>query len=303
MAPPAPRIDLHTVSDGITLRYRHFVPDREQRGFVVAFHGIHSHSGWYGRSSTRLAEAGYDVRFVDRRGCGLSDGRRGHAPHSQRLVNDAISLLTWLRRERDARAHRLPIILLAVSWGGRLAAAVARQRPDLVDGLALLYPGISSRIRPRPLQTAQLRLARLLGVRYRRAPIPLDDPELFTSDPAAQEFIRTDPLTLHQATAGFFLADQELTRIAQSSGPFLRIPTLMMLAGRDRICDVESSRAYFKTIAALDKTLIEFPDATHTLEFDPCFEDFLAALISWLGHFPHGAGQEPRDGPSRLKTS
>jgi alpha-beta hydrolase superfamily lysophospholipase len=270
------------VSDGTILRYRHWPAAAPLRGYVIGLHGIQSHSGWYGRSSLRLSEAGYDVRLLDRRGAGLSDGPRGHAPSWRRLVNDVVSFLGEVRAERDSAAPAAAVTLMSVSWGGRLATTIAAERPEVIDGLALLYPGIFSQIGPSLVQRAQLRLAEWLGVKNRTAPIPLSDAALFTAEPNGQEFIRSDPLSLHEATVGFFLADRELTRRAQASGRAIHCPTLLMLAGRDRIADAPATRRYFSTIASTQKQLIEFSGATHTLEFDPCFDEFMNELLQWL---------------------
>src|SRR5436190_17188908 len=44
---------------------------------VFLLHGIVSHGGWYTPTCGRLAEAGFEVHFLDRRGCGLNAQARG----------------------------------------------------------------------------------------------------------------------------------------------------------------------------------------------------------------------------------
>lgn len=270
------------VSDGTRLVARHFAPPNKPRAFVVALNGIQSHAGWYERSSARLAKAGIDVRVVDRRGSGRSGGLRGHAPHWERLVNDVVGILGDVRRERDRASRSAPVVLLAVSWGAKLAAVLASMRPELVDALALLYPGIHSRFRPTLLQQGLLRFAEWAGARRRLAPVPLDDPALFTSDPEQQEFIRNDPLALHRVTTGFLFADRELTREARACAPQIHCPVLLMLAGRDRITDNPATRRWFDQLGATDKRLIEYPEAAHTLEFEACFDEFVDDLAGWV---------------------
>jgi alpha-beta hydrolase superfamily lysophospholipase len=274
----------YPVSDGTTLHGRHFAPAGVPRAFLLVLNGIQSHAGWYECSAAALAHAGFDVRLCDRRGSGQSAGLRGHAAHWRRLVNDVVSLLQDVRFRRDRMAPAAPVILMAVSWGAKLAATVADLRPELLDGLVLLYPGIYSHFRPGIVQRALLRLAEALGARRRLAPVPLDDPRLFTSSRKWQEFIAHDPLALHQVTTGFLFADRTLTRIARSAAPRLQSPTLLLLAGRDHITDNPATRVWFDRLAARDKRLIEYPQAAHTLEFEDCCEDYIRDLIDWLGH-------------------
>ena len=53
------------------------------------------------------------------------------------------------------------IILLAISWGGKLAAALQRRHPRLVNGLILLCPGFYGRQRPPFIQRMAILFSRL----------------------------------------------------------------------------------------------------------------------------------------------
>ena len=59
-------IEEHTASDGYRFRYRRY-DAAAPRAQVVFVHGIQSHAGWYERSCTLLAQAGFTVTFLDRR--------------------------------------------------------------------------------------------------------------------------------------------------------------------------------------------------------------------------------------------
>ena len=58
-------------------------------GAVLYHHGIQSHCGWYETSPTRLAEAGFAVLQIDRRGCGRNEPDRGHAESAEQLIADS----------------------------------------------------------------------------------------------------------------------------------------------------------------------------------------------------------------------
>jgi alpha-beta hydrolase superfamily lysophospholipase len=175
----------------------------------------------------------------------------------------------------------VPTLLLAVSWGAKLAVAFARRHAELIDGLGLLYPGLFTRVRPQTSQRILLRLAVWVGLRNWRVPIPLDDPALFTDVPQSQDFIRDDSLALHQVTMGFLLESEKLDRLAQQAAGEVHLPTLLMLAGRDRIVDNAATKRFFETLPSPNKRLIEYLEAAHTLEFEADPEPFFRDLVNW----------------------
>lgn len=275
MAKLPPRIDFYHAADGRQLALRVWSGVDPPRARVVFLHGITSHGGWYDRSCQHLAAEGFEVHFLDRRGAGLNIDRPGDVEHWQTWVDDVATYLKQLGTER-------PVLLCGISWGGKLAAAVARQHPGLLRGLGLLSPGLYSPYGPGLIR--RLLLAGPLPKRMqdRRAHIPLDRPELFTESPQWQEFIARDPLSLDEITVRAARADRGLTRFACPSAPLLHLPLLMMLAGRDRIVDNRRCRGFFGRVASREKTLLEYGNAAHTLEFEPDPEPYFADLTRWL---------------------
>src|SRR5690606_14756560 len=105
-----------------------------------------------------------------------------------------------------------PIVLLGISWGGKLAPVVARDRPDLLAGFGMLCPGIFARQQPGIGKRTAVALSGSIGVHERRVTIPLQDPALFTNSPKWQAYVRNDPLTLRDITMRFAREDHKLTR-------------------------------------------------------------------------------------------
>jgi alpha-beta hydrolase superfamily lysophospholipase len=220
---------------------------------------------------------GYAVTFLDRRGAGLNADDRGDAPGFRRLVDDLGEYLGALRSAGDG----LAVFLVAVSWGGKLAAALERRHPGLVDGLALLCPGFFPQVRPSFKERWAIALARVAAPR-KLFPIPLSDPALFTATPHWQRFIAGDPLSLRQATARLLTESVRLDGYLWFVPRFVRIPVLLLLAERDRIIDNGRTRRYVERFASTDKKIIEYPGAHHTLEFEPEPDQFINDLKGWL---------------------
>jgi alpha-beta hydrolase superfamily lysophospholipase len=281
-AATAETVETFTAGDGYRWRYRHY-PAAGPRARVVCLHGIQSHSGWYQHSCRRLAQAGYDVSFLDRRGSGLNEQDRGDAPSFRRLLDDVAEFLRPLRNAPLTPSPPHPLFLLAISWGGKLGAALQRRHPGLTDGLALLCPGFCPRVAPSRKERLKILWARLTVPR-RLFPVPLNDPELFTATAHWQQFVRDDPLALRQATARLLIESARLDGYLRLwAAGAVRAPVLLLLAEHDRIIDNARTRAFVGRFPAADKEVQEYPDAHHTLEFEPNPGPWLNDLLGWLG--------------------
>jgi alpha-beta hydrolase superfamily lysophospholipase len=282
----AGNIDTFTASDGYPLRYRRYEPGGEPRATIIGIHGIQSHGGWYEYSCTKLCEAGFRVLYLDRRGSGLNDQARGDAPAFGRLLDDLVELVrspavVGATRPGAAANHEGKVFFAAVSWGGKLAVALQRLQEGLVDGLMLLCPGLFPQVGIAPWTQLGIFGARLISPR-RLFPIPLDDPELFTTSPRWREFIHADPLALHQATARFFVESFRLDRYLRKAPGHVKVPVLLLLAGQDRIIRNDKTQRFFQKFATADKNVITYGEAHHTLEFEPDPHRFVTEMVRWL---------------------
>jgi len=272
-----PMFSTWTASDGYPILVASWSPSGPPRGRVLLIHGVQSHQGWYQGLGRRLADAGYETHCADRRGSGANTRDRGHTPSAPRLVEDICELLAHL----DARAPNLPTALAGISWGGKLAVLAAAQVPEQVKALALVCPGMQPRVGVSFGERLRIALAYFTN-RQKRFPIPLADPALFTANPAGLAFIANDPHGLREATAGLLAASTFLDRSVANAPPSVPQPVLLMLATEDRIVNNPKTRAYVDRLASEDKTVIEYPGAHHTLEFEPDPGLYARDLMVWL---------------------
>ena len=243
MTVPAPRIEFYSARDGRRLAVRVWDVAATPRARIVFLHGITSHGGWYCQSSAHLASAGFEMHFLDRRGSGLNADEPGNVDRWTIWIDDVANYLELLRHLPTPDTGHLTPILCGISWGGKLAAAVARQHPALIKSLGLICPGLYSPHEPSLLKRIALTAPVPARRRQRRVAIPLQSSALFTDSYEWRKFIARDPLSLRQVTWQFAREDRQLTRYARQSAPFLHMPILLMLAGRDRIVDNPRTRA------------------------------------------------------------
>jgi alpha-beta hydrolase superfamily lysophospholipase len=271
-----PRIDFYTARDGRRLAVRVWDGVEPPRARVVMLHGITSHGGWYTRSCQHLHDGVFEVHFLDRRGSGLNAEARGDVDRHATWLDD---VTTYLERVGNLR----PVVLCGISWGGKLAAAVARHQPGLLNGLVLITPGLYSPFEPNAVQRWALRIPVRERMQRRHIAIPIERGSLYTESPRWCDYVDSDPLSLREVTYRFAQADSRLARYAKQAAPYIHTPTLMMLSGRDRIVTNSRCRAYWGRIGAAHKTLVEYPGAVHTLEFESEPDRYFADLADWIG--------------------
>jgi len=248
------------------------------RGAVVYLHGIQSHGQWFEGSARSLADAGYAVLLPDRRGSGRNRADRGHTPSAKRWFRDVAECFNELHvRTGFDRLH-----LVGVSWGGKLALAMGYYLPERLQSVTLVAPGLFPKVDLTVGQKIKAGWSRLFAPR-RLFEIPLREPALFTAHPERQAFIREDPLALREVTASFLLASRRLDGyIRRHAGTRRDIPLKLFLAGRDRIIDNARTRRFVRSLPWQRCEITEYPDAHHTLDFEPDPSLFHADLRAWL---------------------
>jgi acylglycerol lipase len=266
------------LSDQYQAFARLWLPDRPA-GAVLYLHGIQSHGLWFEESARRLAAAGLAVLLPDRRGSGRNDVDRGHAASARLLLRDACDGLDELHvRTRFEQFH-----VLGVSWGGKLAMALRGHAPVRVASLTLVAPGLFPGVDVSLGQKIRIGLS-AIAARRAQVDIPLDDPAMFTANPARREFIERDALRLRKVTAAFMLASRELdARTRAVARDAAGCPLQVFLAGRDAIINNEKTKAFVRRLNWPIREIIEYPDAHHTLEFEPDPEPYYADLVQRLG--------------------
>jgi alpha-beta hydrolase superfamily lysophospholipase len=150
-----------------------------------------------------------------------------------------------------------------------------------VDGLILVAPGFLPQVGLPLRERLAILAARLVNPR-RLFPVPLSEAELFTMTPHWQDFVRNDPLSLRAATARFFVESVRLDWYLRFTRARVAVPVLMLLAEKDRIIDNARTRAFIDKFSSVDKHIIEYAGAHHTIEFEPDPEPFIADIAAWL---------------------
>ena len=246
---------------GERLRYRVIRSSRE-RHVLLYLHGIESHGGWFLWAARGLAERGCTTYLLDRRGSGLN---RGGQPNHDGDAESADVLLEDVRR---FRAHEKldSVVLVGLSWGGKLAVAAALDEPLGVRALVLVTPGLVPQV-DLPLRDKVRAIASLAGGGHASIELPISA-EMFTRTPRWLNFIEHDPARLKAVTARFLLASRSIDRRLREDGADLNVPVLLLLASEDRIVDNERTLALAEGLCRAGLRVVRYEGASHSIQFD-----------------------------------
>ena len=244
---------------------------------MLVVHGYGEHSGRYEHVFAALQRRGYSCLGIDCRGFGQSGGRRAFVRCFDEYLDDVQWGLDQLR------AHTpLPPVLLGHSQGGLVAALFAIERERPLAGLVLSSPALRFALRVPAYKRA---LAHLLSASWPTFALPTEiDARDLTRDEDVREALRDDPLVVRVGTARWYTECLRAQRKALAGASRIRVPTLLQVAGDDRVVDATVTRAFFEDLGAADRSWIGYPERLHEVYQDgaegAC--DALADLGAWL---------------------
>jgi len=255
--------DLVNTSDGITLFLRKWGSQSPSNKAILMLHGITAYSGPYEMFANAISKTGFNAIGLDLRGHGLSDGNRGDYPSKERLINDLVETISYLKKQYST------LLIFGHSLGVFSAFIAEKNSIEKIDGLILLSagkvikPGVYKS--PSILQKIKILFSSLLFpskpviTYYREGILGLDDP-LFNFKYTLR-FMRI-----------ISIKDLDLSEE-------IECPTLLGVGEHDEIFSVESAQSLLDELSCKDKKFFVIPGAKHAIEFT---EESFKEIKSWL---------------------
>ena len=279
----APHSHQLTAADGTSLYVSDYLlPAGTELGSVIVMHGLGEHSGRYRHIAQFFNQCGLSVRCYDHRGHGRSQGRRGDVINGEPMVQDAQIVI-----EDFALRTSLPPFLFGHSMGALFAARFALGQLAPLRGLILSSPALAVRLTPldRSMLKALSVLAPYLGV-------PNGVKSRFLShDSKVVSAYNADPLVHGKISSRLLKAMLRAMAYCQVSAGTLKVPTLMLVAGDDRLVDAEGSRQFFAKLPAGTAEMHVYPGLFHELLNEPEAEQVMADIRHWLDERSSIVGQ------------
>lgn len=226
-----------SAADGTMLYVTDYLlPASQARGSVVIMHGLGEHSGRYRHVAGFFNECGLSVRCYDHRGHGRSQGKRGDVINGDPMLQDAEIVID----DFSARFAEPPF-LLGHSMGGLFAARFALSHLSPLRGLILSSPALALRV-----SAFDMKMLKLMRTLAPSLAVPNGvSPALLSHDPKIVAAYKADPLVHRKISARLLTSMLSSIDYCQSHAGSMAIPTLMLVAGDDRVLDFGGSKRFF----------------------------------------------------------
>jgi len=261
--------------DGSELYYQSWIPEKK-KGVLAVVHGLAEHSGRYQFLVDYFVKRGWALYLIDQRGHGKSPGPKLYAPNFETLVDDLEAFVHEVR----SLEPKLPLFLVAHSFGGQVAVNYLARRPKELKGAILSGPNLK-------LAMSISCLKKMLGYAASRVlPTFLVPNDLTASwishDPEVVKAYEDDPLVSHKISLKLGTAILDNIDQVMDLAPEIKTPVFILHGGDDKITSVEGSREFFEKLKLQDKTLKIYPGFYHESFNEIGKEKVFADMDRWL---------------------
>lgn len=209
------------------------------KAVVFLVHGMGEHAKRYAHVSEYFKNVNIAVVAIDLRGHGDSQGKRGHMPSYDHVMDDLQLSVSTISNSYP----NLPIVLYGHSMGGNLILNYLLRYTDNIVGAIVTSPYLRLGFEP---PRWKVLLAKLSANIYPALsqPTGLDQGALSRMPQVIAEY-KNDTLVHDKITASFFLNIHYAGISAISQAAEIKTPLLLMHGSLDRLTSPEGSKEFY----------------------------------------------------------
>ena len=262
--------------DGLTFFGRVWQAQGTPKGVVNLVHGLGEHSGRYAHVAEAMTKAGYHFIGFDLRGHGLSEGKRGHTPDYDHILDD-VSL--FLEKSKEFFDPDLPNFLYGHSLGGSIVLNYALRRPNNVSGVISTDPSLGLAFEPPKIKLFLGKvMAKLMPTFSMNNALEV---EALARDEAIVKAYQDDVLVHDRLSAKLVMELFDSGQYALDHAAEWQIPLLLMHGTADRISSSEKSQEFAEKAGEI-VTLRLWDGYYHEVHNDVGKEQVIETMIDWL---------------------
>lgn len=261
-------------SDGLTIQGRHW-PVANPKAVACLVHGLGEHCGRYAHVADFFGKNQIALIGYDRRGHGLSEGKRGDAPSFDALLDEVETLL----QQAKTQYPDTPFFLYGHSLGGNLALSfLLRKKPDL-QGMLATGPFIRLPKAPPMLQVMLGKLMQhILPSMLQPNGLVLEG---ISRDKAEVEKYLADPLVHNRISVrkGLFMLDAARTLDAFEGE--MPVPALLMHGSADMLTSPAGTEDFAGRVGG-DLSFKKWEGLYHEIHNEPEKAEVMQAMVDWI---------------------
>lgn len=264
-----------TAKDGTSLNGREWLVN-EPKSIICLIHGLGEHLGRYEHVAEFLNASKVSVFGIDLRGHGKSEGKRGHTPSHEMLLDDVEELLMYARAEYND----LPIFLYGHSLGGNIVANyILQKNTNELQGAIISSPWFELAEEPAEWQ---IKLAKFFsGVLPSLTQSNQLDINHLTNDDQVNQAYKNDSLVHGRISTRMFTECYQAGLWALENAHKNKIPLLIYHGTEDAITSANASKIFTEK-AGDDVTYHQWEGVKHEPHNDIRKEEVLESILKWM---------------------
>ncbi|MFY0626187.1 MAG: lysophospholipase [Reichenbachiella sp.] len=243
---------------------------------ICLVHGLGEHVGRYEHVADFFTQNGLSFYAFDQRGHGSSEGKRGHTPSHERMLDDLEEILMYARAEYND----IPIFLFGHSMGGNIVLNyILKKNIGELKGAIASTPWLKTKITPPKWQVAMANiLVKIFPSLTQPNGLKID--WLTNKDDVNQAYAQ-DPAVHNKISIRLFLDFFHAGLWALKNAPLLKIPTFVYHGCDDPIALKEASEDFAQDSEKFSSFKL-YPETKHEPHNDVKQKEVLDDVLTWV---------------------
>ena len=245
------------------------------KAVIALVHGLGEHCNRYEHMAEYFAKHNIAMVGYDRRGHGQSEGKRGHSPNYEALLQEVDQLLEVTKNKYPVT----PVFIYGHSMGGNILLKYLVDRnpqvkgaissgafiefPDAPPALLIFIGKIMRKIYPSFSQNNGL------------------DANGVSSDPKVVATYLKDPLVHDRITPGTAIGMIETAKELEQFSGKINVPTLLMHGNQDKLTGFNGSKQFASRVSG-EVTYKEWDGMYHEIHNEPNQQAVFDYTIAWI---------------------
>ena len=248
---------------------------KSEKGVMIITHGMGEHSMRYMEMADFFTNVGYTVISFDIRGHGLSEGKRGHTPEYEFLMDDIERVFTQVKKDYPS----LPIFLFGHSVGGNLVLNFLLRKPNSIYGAIVTGAYLKLGFEP---PKWKIRLAKLSSSIWPTLsqPTELELDALSRNKEVIRKY-ENDELVHDRITSAFFINVHFAGQYVIDHANEIKTPLLVMHGMEDRLTSPKGSQE-FASNSGENVHLKMWDGLYHELHNEPEKQEIFNYEMEWM---------------------